>query len=135
MPWYARDTTPMAIRMMAMTSSPFFMALHRTPALDDADQHHRDRDEQQHVDESAQGVRADHAYRPQHEQDDEDGPQHAVASSSCCATIAVARRRQPDEARDVPVPTRRKIARSTRQMSGPDPSTGHSGSCDPVRTT
>src|SRR4029078_6140815 len=82
MPWYASETTPMAIRTMATTSTPLFMALHRPSALDDADQDHRDRDEQQQVDESAQGVRADHTYRPQHEQDDEDGPQHAVASSS-----------------------------------------------------
>ena len=51
-------------------------ALYGRSALDHADQHHRDRQDQQDVDEAAQRVRTHHAQQPQHEQQHEDRPQH-----------------------------------------------------------
>src|SRR4051812_30847075 len=46
-------------------------------SLDHADEHGNDGYDQQHVDESAQRVRADHAQKPQREQDCGDQYQHS----------------------------------------------------------
>src|SRR6266403_4259956 len=62
-------------------------------SLDDADQDHRDRDEQQQMDEAAQGVRADHPDRPQHEKDHEDRPQHIVVLRVLSSSVLPLRRR------------------------------------------
>src|SRR4026208_993532 len=89
MPWYASDTTPMAIRMTAMISSPLFMRClsgapglcsargsYRPAALDDPDEDHRERNQQQKMDEPTERVRTHHPDRPQHQQDHEYRPEH-----------------------------------------------------------
>ena len=58
------------------TASGAGRALYGLSALDHADQHHRDRQDQQDVNEAAQRVRTHDAQQPQHEQQHEDRPQH-----------------------------------------------------------
>src|SRR5262249_24648963 len=60
--------------------------LDRSSALDDADQHHDHGDDQQDVDEAAEGIRAHHAERPEDEQYYEDRPQHRVSSQGVDVT-------------------------------------------------
>jgi hypothetical protein len=50
--------------------------LERTPALDQINNQHHNRDDEQDVDESAQRVGADQAEQPEHKQDNKDSPKH-----------------------------------------------------------
>src|SRR5688572_4772328 len=54
---------------------------YRIAALDDADQHHRDRQDQQDVNEPAERVRAYHPQQPEHDEHDENRRQHVLSSS------------------------------------------------------
>jgi hypothetical protein len=49
-------------------------------ALDDPNEEHHNRQDDQHVDESTERVGSDQSERPQHHKDDGDGPQHVFTS-------------------------------------------------------
>src|SRR5262249_6730923 len=51
-------------------------ALHGAATLDDADEHHHDGEDQEEVDEPAEGRTAHHSQEPEDQQDHEDRPQH-----------------------------------------------------------
>jgi hypothetical protein len=44
--------------------------------LNDIDQYHHDRDDQENVNESSHRVRGDQTYRPEDKQNDGNGPEH-----------------------------------------------------------
>src|SRR5262245_27880508 len=55
--------------------------LYWTSALDHTDEHHRDRQNQQDVNEPAQGVGTHHSEQPQDKEQHEDRPQHGTSSA------------------------------------------------------
>jgi hypothetical protein len=61
-----------------MAASFLAGASDRPPALDDPDEHDRNRQDQKQVEESSQGVRADHPQQPHDHEDHENGPQHGL---------------------------------------------------------
>src|SRR5659263_129567 len=51
-------------------------SLHSPSTLNDIDQHHHDRDDQENVNEPAHRVRGDQTYRPEDKQNNGYGPEH-----------------------------------------------------------
>src|SRR5659263_552033 len=51
-------------------------SLHGPSTLNDIDQYHHDRDDQENVNESTHRVRGDQTYCPEDKQNDGDGPEH-----------------------------------------------------------
>src|SRR5690606_18385676 len=58
---------------------PTLPSLYGAPALDDADQYHDDRDDQQDVQQPAQRVPGNQSEQPQHEQNNDNRPQHVAS--------------------------------------------------------
>src|SRR4029434_5146771 len=96
--------------MTAMSSSPLFMRClpralgarsYRPTALDDPDQDHRERDQEQKMDETNERVRALHPNRPQHQKDHEYRPEHVhgfLSVGSLADTRHTTCQRRPESA-------------------------------------
>src|SRR5581483_4477669 len=66
------------MRMIPTIPAGFILSiLQRPAALDEIDDEHDDRDHQQDVNESSERVRADESEQPEHEENDEDSPEHS----------------------------------------------------------
>src|SRR2546421_8359663 len=85
---------PRAAPSGARPEVPLAQSSYDGAALDEPHQHDHDRSHQQEVNEPPEGVRADQAQGPQHEQQHSDCPQHVLASSISDRTLP--RRAIPD---------------------------------------
>ena len=61
-----------------MTAGFIWASSQRSPALDQIDNQHHDRNDEQDVNESAQRIGADQSKKPEHQQDHEYCPQHNI---------------------------------------------------------
>jgi hypothetical protein len=65
-----------------MTAGFIWASSQRSPALDQIDNQHHDRNDEQDVNESTQRVGADQSKQPEHQQDHEYCPQHNIPFGS-----------------------------------------------------